>query len=239
MKNHNPAKHRKPCGRAAVTLILILSTAVATNVYATGMLPTGNHITADGDTTVTTRNVAGQDSARRTRAEYPGGNELLHKFFDANVNPKLSYALGKSGKVVVSFFIEKDGSLTNTEIIEHGTPEMDAEVMNVIRKMPRWNPATKNGIPVRERRHQTFNFKSNRGAGYRPDMKKVAEMTRAKDEKQATTPLYIINGRKAGKEEMDKIDAMKIVSMKTLPAKKAVKQYGKEGRNGAIVVITE
>lgn len=239
MKSHNNVKRCKPCGRAAATLILALSTAVATNVYSTDILPTGNHFTPDGDTTVTTRNIAGQDNTRRTRAEYPGGNELLHKFFDANINPKLSHALGKSGKVVVRFFVEKDGSLTNMEIIEHGTPDMDAEVMNVMRKMPRWNPATRDGKPVRSRYRQTFNFNSNKGAGYKPDMKKVAEITSAQGEEQPATPLYIINGRKAGKEEMDKIDALKIVSMKTLPAKKAVKLYGKEGRNGAIVVITE
>lgn len=190
----------------------------------------------------TSRVAKANDTLRRTRPEYPGGTELLHKFFDANIHPDVSAAMGQSGKVVARFFVEKDGTLTNVEIVEHGTPEMDEEVMAVIRKMPRWNPGTRDGKPVRSRVRQTFHFHSKKGADWKPDMEKVAKVRRMKKEQEESVHadnLYVIDGRKASREEFDKLDASKIVSMKALKRKEAVKLYGKDGENGAIVVVTE
>lgn len=212
--------------------------------FAVGISPvmasrTGVAANAVGVPADTLRGTETSDTLRRTNPEYPGGVELMRKFFHANIRPELSYALGQSGKVVARFIVEKDGRLTNVEILEHGTPEMDEEVMAVIRKMPRWNPGTRNGKPVRVRISQAFNFHSNKDAGYKPDMKRVAKARRAKEESMPADNLYVIDGRKASKEESDKLDATKIVSMKALKRKETVKLYGKEGRNGAIVVVTD
>lgn len=55
------------------------------------------------------------------------------------------------GKVVVQFVVEKDGSLSDIKVIRgqelgNGIPE---EAIRVIRKMPKWKPATQSGAPVR------------------------------------------------------------------------------------------
>lgn len=51
----------------------------------------------------------------------------------------------------VKFIVEKDGSLTNIQIVSSNTPSLNAEVIRVIKSMPKWNPATKDGVPVRSK----------------------------------------------------------------------------------------
>jgi len=49
----------------------------------------------------------------------------------------------------VTFIVEEDGSLTNIKIIDSNSPSYHSEIVRVIKSMPKWNPARKNGIPVR------------------------------------------------------------------------------------------
>ncbi len=51
--------------------------------------------------------------------------------------------------IVATFVVEEDGSLTNIKIIKSNEPRLNREVIRVIKSMPKWNPATENGIPVR------------------------------------------------------------------------------------------
>lgn len=46
------------------------------------------------------------------------------------------------------FFVEKDGTLSNVEVVQANTPLFHSEAINVI-KSTRWNPAIENGKPVR------------------------------------------------------------------------------------------
>lgn len=52
-------------------------------------------------------------------------------------------------KIIATFIVEEDGSLTNIKIIESNEPSLNREVVRVIKSMPKWNPATENGVPVR------------------------------------------------------------------------------------------
>lgn len=52
-------------------------------------------------------------------------------------------------KLIVKFIIEKDGSLTNFEIVSANTPLFQSEIIQVLKSMPKWQPATENGIPIR------------------------------------------------------------------------------------------
>src|SRR5690606_36768625 len=52
-------------------------------------------------------------------------------------------------KVITTFVVEKDGSLTNIKIKESNEPSFNSEIIRVIKLMPKWNPATENGVPVR------------------------------------------------------------------------------------------
>ena len=52
-------------------------------------------------------------------------------------------------KVFVKFIIEKDGRVTNAQVLRPGYPDIDKEAIQIIESMPRWNPGKHKGKPVR------------------------------------------------------------------------------------------
>lgn len=81
------------------------------------------------------------------KPEFPGGIEQFYKFVGRNYNmPK---ADNINGKVLVEFVIEKNGAITDIDILQdvgHGSGE---EVIRMLKKSPLWKPGEKNGVPVR------------------------------------------------------------------------------------------
>ena len=53
------------------------------------------------------------------------------------------------GKVIVSFIVNKNGSISDIKIIKSLDPDCDSEVLRVMKKMPKWKPGTEKGRPVR------------------------------------------------------------------------------------------
>lgn len=77
------------------------------------------------------------------QAEYPGGVKEFYDFVFKNFKypQELIRTNFSCGKVLVSFIIEKDGSLTNVKV-EKGCHKLyDAELIKVIATMPKWKPA--------------------------------------------------------------------------------------------------
>ena len=78
--------------------------------------------------------------------------ETFRKWVNANlVYPQLAKENGISGRVVTSFVIEKDGSLSNIEIIQSPDKILSAEVMRVLLLAPAWAPGIQEGNAVRVR----------------------------------------------------------------------------------------
>lgn len=83
------------------------------------------------------------------KPEFPGGLNKLYSFIKKNY--RIPKAQNLKGKVYTTFFIEKDGSLTNIIILRdigYGTGE---EAIRVLKKSPKWIPATQNGKKIRYR----------------------------------------------------------------------------------------
>ena len=84
------------------------------------------------------------------RAQYPGGDPKIFKFIYENVRyPKLCHEFGVQGRVLVTFVIEKDGSISNVQVVRSVDPALDREAVNVVKRMPKWNPGMNNGQPAR------------------------------------------------------------------------------------------
>ena len=62
------------------------------------------------------------------------------------------------GRVVVSFIVEKNGSLSNVKAIQSLNPNMDAEAIRVVKNSPKWIPGTQFGRPVRASYIVPINF---------------------------------------------------------------------------------
>ena len=92
--------------------------------------------------------------------EYPGGTEGLYKYLAENVKyPEKAKADGTEGRVIVSFVVEKDGSVTDAQVRRGVSDEVDAEALRVVQGMPQWKPGMVEGKPVRVNYNLPINFK--------------------------------------------------------------------------------
>lgn len=82
--------------------------------------------------------------------EFPGGmSELMRWLTNALKYPQRSKNLKQQGEVKVSFVVEKDGTVSNIKFIKQTHTALDAEVLRVMRIMPKWTPAKHHGKPCR------------------------------------------------------------------------------------------
>lgn len=63
--------------------------------------------------------------------------------------PSTASQNGVQGKVIVGFTIEVDGSVSNVYIKEGVDKDLDSEAVRIIKRMPKWTPASVNGEPVK------------------------------------------------------------------------------------------
>ena len=90
---------------------------------------------------------------------YPGGNRELLKFISENMEyPEIARRAGVSGRVIVRCIVEKDGSLSNIEIVKGIGAGCDEEAVRVCGIIPKWNPGRQNTRPVRVRLMIPFQF---------------------------------------------------------------------------------
>lgn len=84
--------------------------------------------------------------------EFPGGEDAMIKFIQANVvYPETSREMGEQGVVYVQFIVNADGSISDVVVIKGVSGLLDAEAMRVIKLMPNWTPGMQNGKAVRVR----------------------------------------------------------------------------------------
>ncbi|MFW5832307.1 MAG: energy transducer TonB [Prolixibacteraceae bacterium] len=82
--------------------------------------------------------------------EYPGGKEALFKFISENVQyPENAKKEGVTGKVYVSFVVDKNGSVSDVEIARGVDSELDKEAVRVLKKLEKWKPGKKDGELVK------------------------------------------------------------------------------------------
>lgn len=92
--------------------------------------------------------------------EFTGGFQALEEFITTNLNyPQEAKEAGIEGRVFVSFIVEKDGSLSSIQLLKGIGHGCDEEAIAVVKKMPKWKPATQRGKPVRMRFQLPFVFK--------------------------------------------------------------------------------
>jgi TonB family protein len=94
-----------------------------------------------------------------TQAEYPGGMAEMYRFIGANV--KYSRSLrkrGVEGRVFVSFNISTEGKLYGVAILGAPHESMADEAVRVVKAMPDWKPAERDGVKVDSKYNLPINF---------------------------------------------------------------------------------
>lgn len=132
--------------------------------------------------------------------EFPGGPAVLYETLVKSIQyPEEARIKGAQGRAIVTFVVEKDGSISNARVVKSVDPSLDAEALRVINTMPKWNPGKQNGEPVRVKYTVPVSFKLDAAT---PEEKYILE----------------IDGKEADDAEIANIPPGDVVSMNVVPA---------------------
>ncbi len=91
--------------------------------------------------------------------EFPGGFEAMYEFLSNNIKyPQMCIDNNVQGKSYIKFTVEKDGSITNMEVIKSAHKLLDKEAVRVIGTMPKWIPGRQLNKVVRVNYTLPINF---------------------------------------------------------------------------------
>lgn len=82
--------------------------------------------------------------------EFPGGMEALYKYLRDNIKyPQLARDNNITGRVYVTFVVERDGSIANPRVLKDIGGGCGQEAIRVVKSMPKWTPGKQRGKAVR------------------------------------------------------------------------------------------
>lgn len=180
--------------------------------------------------------------------KFPGGGAELMKYLSSNIKyPVEAHKAGIQGRVVVSFVVNKDGTVKDAKIVRSVDKSIDAEALRVISAMPKWQPGYQDGKAVSVRYTVPVTFRltgesrkvQSAGAGNDNINVKMSSDNNNVNISFKDTRYYVINGVHVDAAEVKKISADKIKEIVVLKGEKAIEKFGEQARDGAIVVTTE
>ena len=94
--------------------------------------------------------------------EFPGGDLGLMKYIQKNVKyPPIAKEYNITGKVFVSFIVDKSGSVSDVKIARGVDKSLDAEALRVVKSLPKYKPGKQRGKAVRVMFTIPINFTLN------------------------------------------------------------------------------
>lgn len=81
---------------------------------------------------------------------FPGGDAELMKYLSSHIKyPVVAEENGIQGRVIATFVVERDGSISDVKVFKSVDPSLDKEAIRVLKSMPKWIPGRQNGSAVR------------------------------------------------------------------------------------------
>ena len=135
---------------------LVTGIAVASAIHPNGIVRRAiEHVFGIPEDTTIYNNVEVMPS-------YPGDLTECYMFVARHMHyPEEAAEKGIEGRVQIRFVVEKDGRLTNFEVIETPDPLLSDEALRVLKQMPQWIPAKNKGKDVRCRYSMPIQFRLN------------------------------------------------------------------------------
>ena len=135
---------------------LVTGIAVASAIHPNGIVRRAiEHVFGIPEDTTIYNNVEVMPS-------YPGDMTECYMFLARHMHyPEEAAEKGIEGRVQIRFVVEKDGRLTNFEVIETPDPLLSDEALRVLKQMPQWIPAKNKGKDVRCRYSMPIQFRLN------------------------------------------------------------------------------
>ncbi len=85
-------------------------------------------------------------------ASFPGGDAAYMKWLSDNIKyPSICQEQGVQGRVIVSFVVNRDGSIVDVKVVRSPDEHLSAEAVRVVKMMPKWEPAKQGNKTVRSR----------------------------------------------------------------------------------------
>ena len=168
--------------------------------------------------------------------QFPGGPAALFEFLSKNIQyPKDAEKAKLQGRVIVTFVVKKDGSITDAKVVKSVAPSLDAEALRVINAMPNWTPGKQGGQPVNVKYTVPLTFRLNGN-----DNKEVAQISNAgSDALSGGETFFVIDDKPVTAEEVKQIDPKTIDHMDVLKGESATKLYGEKAKHGAVLIFTK
>lgn len=185
-----------------------------------------------------------------TSPQFPGGHIALVEYLSKNIKfPKEKEKENVRARVVASFTVDKDGSITDAKIVRSQGEAFDNEALRVINGMPKWIPGTQNGKAVSVKYTLPITFSTtdsdkkiksvrtidmNNNGGKQPEGKVVsqkAEMFSSKDF------VLVVNGKVV--EALNGIKPSDIEKVDVKKDAETMKKYNAEGKQGVMLISTK
>lgn len=166
--------------------------------------------------------------------EYPGGIAKFYEWIGQNYRyPAAAHKAGVSGRVFMTFVVEKDGTLSDIRILKelgYGTGEAAVQMLS---KSPAWKPGIQNGKPVRVQYNLPISLQLNKENTTRVDSLEsgTLDFPVGKD-----APLFIVEDKEVTREQLKEITISNVESISVLKDKSATAVYGEKGKNGVIII---
>jgi TonB family protein len=96
---------------------------------------------------------------KATAPEFPGGDLKLQQYLKKKTKSVSSRRNGNGqGKVVVSFMVSEKGKLSDFKVTKSTNASLNRDAMNIIKSMPNWTPAKRDGKNVKSKMSVVVNF---------------------------------------------------------------------------------
>ena len=187
---------------------------------------------------------------RETFPQFPGGHVALFEYLSKNIKfPKSKENEDVKVRVVTTFTVEKDGSITDAKIVRSQGEAFDNEALRVINGMPKWIPGMQNGKAVSVKYTLPITFSTTDGdkkiksvrtidmndnGGKQPEGKVVsrkAEMFSSEDF------VLVVNGKVV--EALNGIKPSDIEKVDVKKDAETMKKYNVEDKLGVMFISTK
>lgn len=188
---------------------------------------------------------------------FPGGEKAFGKYMANSIHyPKIAKESRMQGRVIITFVVETNGSLTGIKVLRDIGGGCGEEAIRVLSLSPAWNPGMQDGKPVRVAFTMPVNFTLADGTsdsakkpvssgatvtGYAlPDSSKNRKGLRIDGNSHYTKALVIVDEEEVkGLNKLDKINPDDVASVTVLKDSPSIAKYGDKGKDGVILITTK
>ena len=172
---------------------------------------------------------------------YPGGPKALIEFLNNNVHyPAEAEKAGIQGRVIATFVVEKDGSISQPTVVKSVNPLLDAEAIRVISAMPNWIPGKQNGKVVRVKYTVPLSFNLDAGEEEIDHLCRedgtIVEIDIEKGDTTIVKPLFIVDGKVMEGRKVYSINPKTIERYYMQNGQEAIEKYGDKAKGGVVLI---